>query len=110
MRRSWLVAATLASLASGAAWAEDPAVGAADPSAEQRRTMAEIHRKMADCLDSARPIAECRAEMQASCQSRMGSQGCPMAGWAGGGRHGRMGPGGPMMPGAPAAPKAPPSD
>jgi hypothetical protein len=90
-------------VASGVALAQSPAP--ADPSAEQRQKMAEIHRKMADCLVSERPIAECRAEMHASCQSMMGADGCPMMGM-GPGMMGRGRMGGGMMPGAPPQPEA----
>jgi len=74
--------------------------------------MAEIHRKMAECLASTRPIAECRDEMRTSCQRRLGQTGCPMMGGMGAGMgHGRMGggmrPGGGMMPGTPEVPPAP---
>jgi hypothetical protein len=63
--------------------------------------MATVHQKMAECLRSDRPIAECRAEMMKSCKGVMGEAGCPMMGTMGGG----MGPGmmgGGMTHGAPA--------
>jgi hypothetical protein len=76
-------------LASGAAFAEDPAPPPpADPTTEQRQQMAETHRKMAECLASTRPIAECHAEMHASCQANH-MQGCPMLGAPMGGGMGR---------------------
>jgi hypothetical protein len=101
----WLVfaASGLALLAGGIASAEYPAKNAQrDPSAEQRQQMAEIHRKMADCLASTRPLAECRAEMHASCQAAMGKDGCPMMMGSG---HGMLGGGG-MMQGAPKPPES----
>jgi hypothetical protein len=76
-----------------------------DPSPEARQQMASVHQKMAECLRSDRPIAECRAEMLKSCHEMMGERGCPMMGSTGGG----MGPGmmgGGMMQGGP-APEAP---
>jgi len=78
---------------------------------EQRQQMAETHRKMAECLVSTRPFAECRAEMHASCQANH-ADGCPMMG-------GPMGPGGMgrgmgmgmrQGPGAMDAPPTPPSN
>lgn len=74
-------------LSSGAALAADPAKPApADPSPEQRHKMAEVHQRMADCLVSARPMAECRGEMQKSCQEMKGQNVCSMM-------DGGMGPG-----------------
>jgi hypothetical protein len=81
-------------LLSNAALAAEPGAGAAvDPTPAQRQTMAEIHRKMADCLVSKSPIAECRADMQKNCVAIMGQNGCPMM-------MGTMGTGGGMMHGA----------
>lgn len=80
---------------------------AAEPTAEQRQKMAEVHQKMADCLKSTKPISECRDEMMQSCRGMMGEAACPMMGLG----HGGMGPG--MMGGgmhgqpAPAAPPKP---
>jgi len=69
----------------------------APPTAEQRSKMAEMHRRMADCLASDRSIDECRAEMQASCAQIGYAGACGMM--AGGGH--RMG-GGPMHANPPA--------
>jgi hypothetical protein len=69
------------------------------PSTEQRHAMAEIHQKMADCLNSQRPIDECRSEMRSNCQAMMGERGCPMMMGMG---PGTMGGG--MMPRAPKPP------
>jgi hypothetical protein len=78
MRRRFVLAIATAILASGSAMAADPAKPApADPSPEQRHKMAEIHQRMADCLASTRPMAECRGEMQKSCQE-MGKGACSM--------------------------------
>jgi hypothetical protein len=66
-------------ISSGPAFGADAAKPtAADPSPEQRHQMAEIHQRMADCLNSERPMTECRGEMQKSCQETMGAGGCSM--------------------------------
>ena len=86
--------------------------GPVAPTPAARQQMAAIHEKMAACLRSDRPIADCRAEMLATCQATMGQTGCPMLG--AGGRMGRgmmgsgwvMGPG--MMQGG-APPQKPPN-
>ena len=58
----------------------------AEPSKETREKMAVMHEKMAACLRSDKPIADCRNEMRAYCQQTPG--GCPMGpGW---GMHGPM--------------------
>jgi len=103
----------IALLVGGAALAADTGRPAppADPSPQVRGQMAEVHQRMAACLTSTRPIAECRTEMLKNCQDLMGANGCPMMGAAGGG----MGPGmmrgtgmGPaMMRGGPAPQKPP---
>jgi len=110
----WALAAAIAVFASGVAWSQEATpTPPADPSPEQRQTMAELHRNMADCLASTRPIAECRAEMRAGCQQKLGQQGCPMMGAMGAGMGPGMGggmmPGRGMMPGGPGGP-APPGD
>jgi len=90
------------------ALAADPEKGApSKPSPEVRQQMAAVHQKMADCLRSDRPIAECRAEMRKSCHEILGERGCPMLGPGGGGMGSgrKMGPGtmgGGMMKGEPA--------
>lgn len=82
--------------AGGLASAADPQKGAAaEPSPEVRSQMAAVHEKMATCLKSSRPLAECREEMSRSCQSMMGEAGCPMMQMG----HGGMGPGMGMGPG-----------
>ena len=79
MRRRFVLAVAGAMLAGGVALAEEVAKSApADPSPEQRHNMAEVHQRMAECLVSARPMAECRGEMQKSCHEMMGKGGCPM--------------------------------
>jgi hypothetical protein len=72
-------------LLSGAAFAADPAPQTpGNPTPAQRKEMAAVHRKMADCLDSNRTFSECRAEMQSNCVQMMGQNGCPMMGMGGG--------------------------
>ena len=68
--------------------------------------MAEVHQKMADCLRSSRPFADCRSEMVAACHDMTGTGSCPMMGDGRGG----MGPGmmGPGMKHTPAPPAEPP--
>jgi hypothetical protein len=61
--------------------------------------MAVIHEKMAACLRSDRPIADCRAEMLNTCQETMGATGCPMMGPGGHMGTGMMGSGWVMGPG-----------
>jgi len=73
--------------------------GPPDFSPAAREKMAEVHERMATCLKSDKPLAQCRSEMLKNCQDFMGTDGCPMMGpWGGG-----MGPGmgNRMMPGPP---------
>jgi len=109
---SWIGAVAVVALAwAGAARAAEPKKAPPPaPTAEQRQKMADIHQKMADCLRSDRPIAECRSEMATACHDMLGAGACPMMGQGRGGMGpgmmgGGMGPGhGPMMQGAPTAP------
>jgi len=88
--RLWLgTLATLAVVAAPLARADPAKTPPAAPTAEQRQKMAEVHQKMADCLRSDRPLADCRNEMAAACHDMMGAGGCPMMGNGPGG----MGPG-----------------
>jgi hypothetical protein len=57
------------------------------PSKEMREKMASMHERMATCLRSEKPFAECRDEMMKSCQQLSGENGCPMMGM---GMHGKM--------------------
>lgn len=104
-RRFALVLAA-AALASGPAFAADPAPqGAADLTKEQRQQLAAAHRRMADCLESDRSWAECHAEMHATCRATMGGSGCPMMdGGMGPGPRRGMGMGRGMGPGPGAGP------
>jgi hypothetical protein len=87
-RCTWIAALTL--LCAPLAFSAEPAKSAdAAASPEVRQQMAAVHEKMAQCLRSERPMAECRAEMVSSCQQMMGASGCPMMGSGAGG----MGPG-----------------
>ena len=112
--RRFVLAVVSAVLASGVAMAAETVKPApVDPSPEQRHKMAEVHQRMADCLLSTRPLAECRGEMQKSCHEMMGKAGGSMM--DGGMGAGMMGCG--MMQGqgmgeTPAAPsqKTPSSD
>jgi hypothetical protein len=72
-----------AQLAAGAAAAADPPPAGGDPTPAQRQQMAALHRKMADCLASERPVSECRSEMHSGCVAALGPQGCPRMGGMG---------------------------
>jgi hypothetical protein len=100
----WIVALVLACAAPAVA-ADPPASAPADPGPEARRHMAQVHKKMAACLESTRPMAECRTEMLGNCRSLMGESGCPMMGP--GMMHGGMGHGPHMMEPKPKEPPKP---
>jgi hypothetical protein len=70
--------AALLLVVAGSALAAEPATNA--PSKEMREKMAAVHQKMADCLRSDKAVAECHSEMQKSCTTMMGEEGCPMMG------------------------------
>jgi hypothetical protein len=76
------------------------------PTAEQRQKMADVHQKMAECLRSDRPIADCRSEMATACHDVLGADACPMMGKGRGGMGPGMGHG--MMQGPPSTTPAPP--
>jgi len=81
--------AAFALVSASAALAADPeAAPPSAPTAETRDQMAAVHQKMAECLRSERPLAECRAEMMKSCHDMKGEGACPRRGPRGG-----MGPG-----------------
>jgi hypothetical protein len=80
--------ALLALATSGPTWAADPKTAPPEPTAEQRQKMADVHQKMAECLRSTRPIAECRSEMWTACHG-LGAGACPGMGRG----RGAMGPG-----------------
>lgn len=75
----WIVALALLALASAGRTlaADTKTTPLPEPTAEQRQKVAEVHQKMAECLRSTRPIAECRSEMAAACQG-LGAGTCPM--------------------------------
>jgi hypothetical protein len=100
--RGWIVALAL-TVASAALAQESPPSAPPAPTPEARAQMAAVHEKMATCLRSERPIAECRAEMWQGCQQHMGPEGCPMMGrgMMGRGMMGGQGRGPGMAPGAP---------
>ena len=87
------VAATVAlvAIAGSPVWgAESAPANVSPPSKEQRERMAEAHEKMAACLRSDRPAADCHREMMQACHDTMGPQGCPMMmGQGPGGMRGR---------------------
>lgn len=76
----WIEVALFAMLIAGAAAAFAADEPKAAPSKEMREQMASAHEKMASCLRSDKPFADCRSEMQTNCKSMMGEQGCPMMG------------------------------
>lgn len=54
-------------------------------SKEDRQKMAEMHTKMATCLQSDKPMSDCQGEMMKACKGMMGKEGCPMMGHMKGG-------------------------
>jgi hypothetical protein len=85
----FLMASVLLVVAGRAFAADAPAAPPAEPSKEMRAKMAALHEKMAACLRSDKPIADCRAEAMQYCQSNMGEHGCMGMGM-GMGMHGGM--------------------
>jgi len=69
--------------------ADEPKATPPAPSQQMREQMASLHEKMATCLRSDKPFADCRSEMQTNCKSMMGEHGCPMMGM-GMGMHDQM--------------------
>jgi hypothetical protein len=100
-----VIAAVALLFASSAFAAEPKKSPPAEPTPEARQHMADVHQKMADCLRSERPLAECRTEMMSSCQEMMGEGGCPMMGHGAGGMGPGMKGGGMMSHTAPKTPK-----
>lgn len=78
------ILAAVTMLTAGAETAR-PVRGTSEPPSERRQKMAEVHEKMATCLRSARPFADCKQEMMKECGEMAG--GCPMAGARMGKRH-----------------------
>lgn len=72
------IAAMMIAAAGAAFAAEEPP--AQVPSKEMRDRMAAMHEKMATCLRSEKPFADCRSEMQQHCKTMMGEEDCPMMG------------------------------
>lgn len=68
MTKSYLLIPLLAALTPLPAFTADdsPETSKKETSAETRKTMAEAHRKMADCLGSKKTVRECRKEMMKS--------------------------------------------
>jgi hypothetical protein len=50
----------------------------AEPTAEMRKKMAMMHQKMADCLNSTKPVKECKKEMMDDCPMMNGKEKCSM--------------------------------
>ena len=93
----------------GGAFAATSAAQAEWPTHAQREKMAQIHERMAACLRSDRPFAECRQEMMRACRTEFGYRGCRMMpGGRRGGMGGGMMRGGGMM-GPPGGPTANPN-
>ncbi|MGH8259647.1 MAG: hypothetical protein ACREUG_08150 [Steroidobacteraceae bacterium] len=78
-------------LTTGATLAADAPAHQMAPSKQMREKMAAMHEKMAACLRSDKPIAECREEMMKDCQAMMAGHGCSMMmGMGGMGNMGHM--------------------
>ena len=58
--------------------ADPPRADSAPPSREMREKMATFHERMAACLRSDKPIADCHTEMMKNAREVMGKDGCPM--------------------------------
>lgn len=75
--------------------------------AAMHRKMSDLHKKVADCFASKRPLGECQQEMTTGCSAMMGQGGMGMMGP--GGMHGMMGQGAfsgcPMMGSSNSAPE-----
>lgn len=63
-------------ITAGAVESTEP-VSSTEPQ-QSREQMARAHEKMAACLRSERPLAECRVEMMHSCKAMKEKQGCGM--------------------------------
>ena len=67
-------------MACSSGWAADaPPAQDQAPTKEMRAKMASAHEKMAACLRTERPVADCRHEMMQSCKE-MGGPACGMMG------------------------------
>ena len=91
MSKSFLPGAILLLLFAGGASADDtrnpkPGSDSSQLNLEQRQKMASLHDKMAACLRSEKPLADCRQEMWKSCKEMGKEGGCPMMGE----HHGKM--------------------
>lgn len=85
------IASSLLLLTTGTTLAADPPAHQMAPSRQMREKMAAMHEKMAACLRSDKPVAECREEMMKDCQGMMGGRGCSMMmGMSGMGNMGHM--------------------
>ncbi len=89
MKKMMLALCLSAGLATTAMGAGQAAPEGPPMTTEQRQQMAGAHEKMAACLRSDRPVAECHEEIMKSCQETMGKA-CPMMGGMGHKGRGRM--------------------
>ena len=88
MKNLMLALCMVGGLATAAMAADKTEPKAPAMTTEQRQKMADAHEKMAACLRSERPLADCHDEMMKSCKE---SGGCPMMGGKGHGKgHGGM--------------------
>lgn len=95
--RLWILIVGVGLLLAGGAMAAEPAnAKSTGPTPEQRHKGAEIHRAMAQCLDSDKTIQQCRAQMQSSCVGAMGVPPCRQMGMMGAMRRGGLLGGGKM--------------
>jgi len=83
-----LAVAIVLAVGLSSAMAQNPSSATpAVPSKETREKMAAAHERMAACLRSDKPIAECRTQMMKSVGHVPGDTGCPMMN---SGMHGQM--------------------
>lgn len=57
---------------------QQPGSADKEPTMQTRRDMARVHREVADCLDSSRPMSDCRQEMMSRCKQMWKDGHCPM--------------------------------
>ena len=74
MKTQVIIIATLI-FATSFSFAAETKVSKAD-----RQKMAEMHTKMAACLQSDKPMSDCQGEMIKTCKETMGKSGCSMMG------------------------------
>ena len=82
MKKLAMIGILFLAFAGGNALAADAPKGkpeATEVSQDQRKDMAAMHEKMAECLRSDKTMDECRDQMRAQGQGMMASGLCPMA-------------------------------